>query len=74
MKATLYEIEYSVSPGGIDQWALEVRLGVGMSSYNEFNTPSEAIAYLLDKHGSDEIQLNIQSLRSIENMEYDYAY
>lgn len=73
MKAVLYEIEYSCSPGGIDQWALEIKLGLGHSEYNEFNTPSKAIKYLIDKYGDKEIELNIQSLRSIEHMEYDFV-
>lgn len=75
MKAALYEIEYSVSPGGKDQWALEVRVGLGHTFYAEFDTPAQALQHLLDTYGDTEINLDIQTLKSVENMEfYDYAF
>lgn len=66
MKAILYQTD--------SNWTLEVKLGLGMSSYDEFDTPSKAVSYLIDKHGGSELNLTIQSLSSIESMEYDYAY
>lgn len=62
MNVNLYEIDYSVSPGGINMWALEVYHSLGNSSYCEFKTPAEALKWLINRYPKSEIDLNVRSL------------
>jgi len=62
MNADLYEIDYSVSPGGINMWALDIKHGIGNSSYAEFKTPAQALNWMLNRYPESEIDLNIRSI------------
>lgn len=59
-KLDIYEVEYSVSPGGIDCWEISERDGDFIAG--DFATINDAITYLMDKYGSEAIDLRIRSL------------
>jgi hypothetical protein len=62
MNAELYEIDYSVSPGGINMWALDIKHSLGNSSYSEFRTPAQALNWLIKRYPESEFDLNIRTL------------
>jgi len=63
MKARIFEMEYSVSPGGIDCWELEINEGLGHSSnYSDFDTAGEALNYLITLYPDMEHEVDIISL------------
>lgn len=62
MNADLYEIDYSVSPNGINMWALDIKHSLGNSSYAEFRTPAQALGWMLKRYPESEIDLNIRSI------------
>lgn len=67
MKIELYEMNYSVSPGGIDCWEMDVRVGLGRSSnYSDFKSAGDAINFILDKYPGVPLELNITSLQAYE--------
>ena len=56
-------MEYSVSPGGIDCWELEVRDSIGYSTnYSDFKTAGEALDYLITLYPDKIIELDVTSL------------
>lgn len=65
MKARIFEMEYSCSPGGIDCWELEVDEGIGHSTnYSEFNTAGDALNYLISQYPAVEHEVDITSLEA----------
>ena len=63
MKARIFEMEYSVSPGGIDCWELEINEGLGHSSnHSDFDTAGEALNYLITLYPDMEHEVDIISL------------
>ena len=58
IKAQVYEMEYSCSPGGEDCW----EINVNDYCYSDFKTAGDAIQFLLDKYPYKELQLTVQSL------------
>jgi hypothetical protein len=62
LNAKIYEMEYSVSPGGIDCWEITIQ-GYGYSeNYSEFKTAGDAVNFLLDKYPGRDMNLDITSL------------
>jgi len=72
MNVDIYEIEYSVSPGGINQWAVDIRTGLGTSSYAEFDTIAEAMDWLLNKYPDKELNITLRSLNWYHRMSEAY--
>ncbi len=67
MLVDLYEMNYSVSPGGVDCWEMDIRTGIGHSSnVSDFKTAGEAVNYLLDKYPDTTIELTLKSLKAYE--------
>lgn len=58
IKAQVYQMEYSCSPGGEDCWEIDVN----NYCYSDFKTAGDAIHFLLDKYPYKELQLTVQSL------------
>jgi len=49
LKARIFEMEYSCSPGGIDCWELEIKDSIGYSTnYTDFKTAGDALNYLIN--------------------------
>ena len=60
--ARIFEMEYSVSPGGIDCWEVTIP-GYGFSeNYTDFKTAGDALNYLINKHPNEEFDINIMSI------------
>jgi hypothetical protein len=69
----VFEMEYSVSPGGIDCWEVNVP-GYGCSeNYSDFKSAGEAVEFVLDKYPAEELQLNIISLQAYERLTEQYG-
>jgi hypothetical protein len=65
MKAYIFEMEYSVSPGGKDCWELEVGNGTACSTnYGEFKSAGKALDYLITKYPDEELNVDIVSLKA----------
>ena len=66
MRFTIYEINYSVSPGGKDCWAVEVESGKGVRSrlfYREgFNSAGQALDFLLEQYPERALEVSVKSL------------
>ena len=61
--AEIYEVEYSVSPGGVDCWEMEVRTGIGQhTNYSEYKSAGEALNHLLSLYPDEQVSVNITSL------------
>lgn len=57
----IYEVEYSCSPGGVDQWEVSERDGDFFQG--GFDTAEDAISFALLKFDGEELNLNIKSLK-----------
>ena len=68
--AEIYEVEYSVSPGGEDCWEMEVRTGIGQhTNYGEYRTAGEALNHLLSLYGDEQLTINVTSLKAYSKLE-----
>jgi hypothetical protein len=62
LNAQIYEMEYSVSPGGIDCWEITIQ-GYGYSeNYSDFKSAGDAVNFLINKYPGREINIDITSL------------
>ena len=69
LKAYIFEMEYSCSPGGIDCWELETREKLGCSiNHGEFKTAGEALNYLLTIYPGIQHEVDIISLEAYNNL------
>jgi hypothetical protein len=69
IKAAIYEMEYSVSPGGIDCWEMDVFTGLGESkNYSDYKTAGDALNHLLSVYPDEEIVIDVNSLAAYNNM------
>ena len=65
MKVEIYEMEYSVSPGGKDCWEATVYTRLGHSSnYSEYRSAGEALDHLLSIYPGVELELDVTSLEA----------
>jgi hypothetical protein len=62
LKAEIYEMEYSVSPGGIDCWEITIQHYGSSENYGEFKTAGDAVNYLISRYPGREIQVDITTL------------
>ena len=66
LKVEIYEMNYSVSPGGIDCWEATIR-GYGYSSTaSDFKTAGEALNWVLDRYPAQMLELVVTSLPAYE--------
>jgi hypothetical protein len=69
----IYEMNYAVSPGGVDCWEATVR-GYGESkTMSDFSTAGEALNYIVDKYPDELINLTVMSLQHYEKVMTNYA-
>ena len=61
----IYEVEYSVSPGGVDKWEIQEREGDFFQG--DFDTAEDAISYALLKFEGKQLNLNIKSLKTFHS-------
>jgi len=68
--AEIYEVEYSVSPGGVDCWEMEVRTGIGEhKNYSDYKTAGEALNHLISLYPDEQLSINITSLKAYFKLE-----
>jgi hypothetical protein len=68
--AEIFEVEYSVSPGGVDCWEMEVRTGIGEhKNYSDYKTAGEALNHLLSLYPDEQLSINITSLKAYSKLE-----
>jgi len=58
----IYEMDYSVSPGGVNCWEMTV----GNKCYSEFKTAGQALDHLLAMYPDLEFNLEVLSLGAYE--------
>jgi hypothetical protein len=67
--AEIFEVEYSVSPGGVDCWEMEVRTGVGQhSNYSEYKSAGEALNHLLSLYPDEQLNVTITNLNAYNKL------
>ena len=68
--AEIFEDEYSVSPGGVDCWEMEVRTGIGEhKNYSDYKTAGEALNHLISLYPDEQLSINITSLKAYFKLE-----
>jgi hypothetical protein len=57
----IYEVNYAVSPGGVDCWEVTIK-GYGTSSQaSDFKTAGEALNWVLDRYPEQLLELTVIS-------------
>jgi hypothetical protein len=69
MEIDIFEIEYSVSPGGVDCWEAEVREYGETKNYSEYKTAGDALNHMLSLYGDKELNINVISLEAYAKLE-----
>jgi hypothetical protein len=66
LKVEIYEMNYAVSPGGVDCWEATIQ-GYGYSSTaSDFKTAGEALNWVLDRYPAQMLELVVTSLPAYE--------
>ena len=61
LKVEIYEVNYAVSPGGVDCWEATIK-GYGYSSNaSDFKTAGEALDWVLDRYPERLLELTVIS-------------
>jgi hypothetical protein len=66
IKVEIYEVNYSVSPGGVDCWEMTMDLGNYKPHFGEFKTASEALEFAMEHFPTRELSVRIKSLEWYE--------
>ena len=62
LEIEIYEVDYSVSPGGVNCWEANVQ-GYGESKcYSDFKSAGEALNHMLLVYPEQELNVNVMSL------------
>ena len=62
LKASIYEVEYSVSPGGIDCWEVEIDDYGSSRHVSDFDTAGKALDYLISQYPGRIVEVDVTSL------------
>jgi len=62
MKVEIYEMEYSVSPGGKDCWEINIQEYGSSKNYSEFKSAGEALDYIINQYPGVELEVDVTSL------------
>lgn len=62
MEIEIYEVEYSVSPGGKDCWEMTIREYGHSTCYSDYKTAGEALDHLLSLYPDADLNINVMSL------------
>jgi hypothetical protein len=66
LNVEIYEMNYAVSPGGIDCWETTIQ-GYGQSTtISDFISAGDALNYVIDKHPTEMLELTVMSLPAYE--------
>lgn len=65
-QVAIYEMNYSVSPGGIDCWETTIN-GYGTSTTaSDFKTAGDALNWVIDRYPDEMLELTVISLSAYE--------
>jgi hypothetical protein len=74
-KVEIYEVNYSVSPGGIDEWEMNIHTPQNyVAHFSEFKTASEALEFAMEHYPTRELSVSIKSLEWYEYREAKGEY
>jgi len=62
MKVEIYEMEYSVSPGGKDCWEMDIQNYGSSKNFSGFNTAGDALNYLIKQFPGMQFEIDVTSL------------
>jgi hypothetical protein len=70
MRVEIYEMEYSVSPGGTDCWEADVRVSYGNTkNYSGYRSAGDVINHLLSIYPGVELDVGITSLEAYNRIQ-----
>lgn len=65
MKVSIYEMDYSVSPGGINCWEADVQIGLGHTiNYSDAETAGDLLNYIIKQYPGVPLEVDIKSLEA----------
>lgn len=65
MLVSLYEMDYSVSPGGINCWEADVQIGLGHTiNYSDGQTAGEILDYIIKQYPGVKLEVDVISLEA----------
>lgn len=66
LNVEIYEMNYAVSPGGVDCWEVTIQRYGSSSTVSDFKTAGEALNWVLDKYPAEMLELTVSSLPAYE--------
>jgi hypothetical protein len=66
LKVEIYEMNYAVSPGGIDCWEATIQRYGYSSTASDFKSAGEALNWVLDRYPAQMLELKVTSLPAYE--------
>jgi hypothetical protein len=70
MRVDLYEMDYSVSPGGVNCWEADVRVSYGNTkNYSDYRSAAEAIEHLMSVYPGVILDVEITSLEAYNKIQ-----
>ena len=66
LKVEIYEMEYSVSPGGVNCWEVNIQDYGTSRCVSEFDTAGQALNWVVDQYPDKMIELTVTSLPAYE--------
>jgi hypothetical protein len=66
LNVEIYEVNYAVSPGGIDCWEVNIQGYGNSSTASDFKTAGEALNWVLDRYPAQMLELVVTSLPAYE--------
>jgi hypothetical protein len=69
MNVNIYEVNYSVSPGGVDQWEMTIDFPKYTAHFGEFESAPQALEFAMKHLPTSELCVNIKSLEWYEYRE-----
>ena len=65
-QVAIYEMNYSVSPGGIDCWEATIQGDGTSTTGSDFKTAGEALNWVLDRYPDEMLELTVVSSPAYE--------
>ena len=66
LQVQIYEMEYSVSPGGVDCWEVNIEDYGTSRCVSDFDTAGQALNWVVDQYPDKMIELTVTSLPAYE--------
>lgn len=66
LNVEIYEMEYSVSPGGVNCWEINIQDYGASRCVSDFDTAGQALNWILDQYPAQMLELTVTSLPAYE--------